>query len=200
MTPPAAPDRQEHQKKWRSPARLLRRAARHCLVLLYYLAVVLVEVLGQSLRRLGWLPARRIPQAPFGPGVTVIVPERENSTLLRECLAAAIAAAGRLAEPWEVIVIVNGSAPDAYRGLEVEFPAAQFVYIRDPLGFSQAVEEGLRRARYDWVYLLNNDMVLEPPALEEVLKWRAPHVFAVASQIPRPPARGNGLDRFRGVR
>src|SRR5262249_25836458 len=46
-----------------------------------------------------------------------------------------------------------------------------------------AVRHGVKAARHDWIYLLNNDMTLERGALAEVMRWRAPDVFAVASQI-----------------
>jgi GT2 family glycosyltransferase len=48
----------------------------------------------------------------------------------------------------------------------------------------------LRRAAFDWVYLLNSDMVLDPDALRRLLPLRAPDVFAIASQILPESARG----------
>jgi GT2 family glycosyltransferase len=41
----------------------------------------------------------------------------------------------------------------------------------------------LRAARYDWVYLLNNDAILEPPALCSLAPHRASKTFSIASQI-----------------
>lgn len=164
-------------------ARRLRRAARYCLVHGYYGATVLVELLGRALRRLGLPRVRRIAPAPFAPGISIIIPERANAGLLARCLTAACTAARRSAEPWEIVVVVNGSPRHEYGELESDFPFARFLYRDAALGFSGAIEEGLKHARHDWVYLLNNDMMLEPAALEEIAKWRAPHVFAVASQI-----------------
>ena len=42
---------------------------------------------------------------------------------------------------------------------------------------------GIKAARFDWVYLLNSDMVVAPEALAKLMPWRAAHVFAIASQI-----------------
>jgi len=125
---------------------------------------------------------------PYDPGVSVIIPERANPELLRETLTAAHSAAERLDEPYQFIVVVNGSEPgDFYRGhysrLQRDFPDVTFNYHTPPLGFSRAISAGLPLARYDWVYLLNNDMTLEPDALAEVMQWRSPSVFAAASQI-----------------
>jgi GT2 family glycosyltransferase/glycosyltransferase involved in cell wall biosynthesis len=121
-------------------------------------------------------------------GVSVIIPERANPELLRECLSAARDAAAHVEEPYETIVVANGTEPgdyyrDHYSRLQEEFPDAVFSYHASPLSFSRAIAEGLRLARHDWVYLLNNDMTLDAQALAEVMRWRSPGVFAVASQI-----------------
>lgn len=79
--------------------------------------------------------------------------------------------------------MVNGSPQEDYGRLARQFRTARWYFARRPLGFARAVRRGLALARYDWVYLLNNDMVLEPDALVEALRWRADNVFAVASQI-----------------
>ncbi len=59
-----------------------------------------------------------------------------------------------------------------------------------PLPFAAAVERGLALARHDGTYLLNNDMTLEPDALALLVPWRAPDVFALASQILQVSADG----------
>jgi GT2 family glycosyltransferase/glycosyltransferase involved in cell wall biosynthesis len=63
-------------------------------------------------------------------------------------------------------------------------------YVDAPLGFGGAIERGLRRARYDGTFLLNNDMTLDARALAELLPLRAPDVFALASQIFQQDATG----------
>ena len=52
-----------------------------------------------------------------------------------------------------------------------------------PLAFHEAVRRGLAVARYDWVYLLNNDAAPEPDALAALLPLREAGVFAIGSQI-----------------
>ncbi len=116
-------------------------------------------------------------------GVSILIPERDNVDCLRECLGNLREAVSRIADPYEIIVIVNGSARSLYRQLELDFPFVRWFFFPQPLWFSGAVDKGLQMAQHEWVYLLNNDMLLEPEALLEVLKWRGPRVFAVASQI-----------------
>lgn len=115
-------------------------------------------------------------------GLTVVIPERANPERLARCLAA-LRAAAPAGEPLQPIVVVNGSDPRDYADLHSMFPEAEWRFEAQPLGFSQAVVVGLSAARHAWTYLLNNDMYLEPDALQNLLPLRAPAVFAIASRI-----------------
>src|SRR4029078_9981372 len=84
-------------------------------------------------------------------------------------LAALMQALAGVDEPSEVIVIVNGAARGDYAALCTKFPEAGWQFQEAALGFNGAIAPGLRRANYDWTYLLNSDMRLEPDSLREVL-------------------------------
>jgi GT2 family glycosyltransferase len=120
---------------------------------------------------------------PWSTGVSIIIPERDSPDLLRAALTSAMAAAQALEEPWEVLVVVNGSTRSRYAALEVEFAAARWSFHHSPLAFAGAVTIGLSLANFGGIYLLNSDMTLDPEALTEVARWRLPHVFAIASQV-----------------
>ncbi|MBZ5579146.1 MAG: glycosyltransferase family 2 protein [Acidobacteriia bacterium] len=120
---------------------------------------------------------------PVQPGVSVVIPERDNPGVLRECLERVAIARRQLSEPCEVIVVVNGSPPSRYRPLVEAHPQVRWLFSKKPLWYCGAVRRGIRVARYDWVYLLNSDMILDASALASVVKWRSPRVFAVASQV-----------------
>ena len=139
---------------------------------------------------------RRTPFAslPPGRGLSILIPERDNPGELAGCLEG-VRQAGRRwirrwAEPLETIVVVNGSPAGDYTGLQAECPGVQWQFHSRALGFSGAVAAGLRAVRFDWVYLLNNDSVLDPDALAEVGALRDERHFAIASQIfLRDPTR-----------
>ncbi len=129
---------------------------------------------------------RRKPAASksrLGPGLSVLIPERDNLEELNECLESVKKAAVRWPEPLEVIVTVNGCRAAAYRALQEAYPGIRWDFHKRPLAFSRAVAAGMRMARFDWVYLLNNDVVLDPGALEALAHCRDDSVFAVASQV-----------------
>lgn len=126
---------------------------------------------------------RRPPVTQWRAGLSIIVPERGNAVLLSDALEHADRAARATGEPFELIVVVNGSPLADYRQLMERYPSARWLHSAEPLGFGAAIRRGMRDARYDGVYLLNNDMLLEEDALAALLPWRAPNVFAISSQI-----------------
>lgn len=146
-------------------------------------AVLLSNLVIGMLRRFQVRSSLFPPSHSRKPGISVIIPERANVSLLEKCLESVFTANRQTNEPIEVIVVVNGSPKSDYHELIHKFGTARWSFAKRPLGFVGAIRKGLRMASLDWVYLLNNDMVLEPDALSEVMRWRGPRVFAVASQI-----------------
>jgi GT2 family glycosyltransferase/MoaA/NifB/PqqE/SkfB family radical SAM enzyme len=141
-----------------------------------------IDQVGRVMGR--WFRGRGVsPNQALGPGLSVVIPERDNAAELSDCLASVQEAAARWKEPLEVVVIVNGSTPANYAALQARYPAIRWQFTNRPLGFSGAVERGLRIARFDWVYLLNSDVVLDVDAFVEAGRYRAPEIFSVASQI-----------------
>lgn len=134
-------------------------------------------------------------------GVSVIIPERANPEELRDCLRSVNAACAPVTEPVETIVVASGATASGYHDLVRENESAHWLFSSRPLWFNAAVRRGLAAARYDWVYLLNSDMVVDPLALSSLLEWRAPGVFAISSQIyfkdPGKRREETGWTRFR---
>ena len=127
-------------------------------------------------------PLLRQP-SPWGTGVSVLIPESGTPDLLDATLAHAAAAIAMVQEPVEIIVQVNGAPRELYAELEQRYPAVHWRFVPAALGFNGAIEAGLHAVRYPAVYLLNSDMRIAPDALQQLLPYRAPTVFALASQI-----------------
>ncbi len=161
---------------------MLRQVSCRSRVFLLRLMLKIVDTIGPALTKalcgFGGNPA-----GLSGYGISVIIPERANPALLKECIESVLQASQGIKEPVEVIVVVSGSPEILYEELRGRYRSVRWVFFRKPLWFSGAVRKGLNVARFDWVYLLNSDMTVDPLALSELLPWRAPHVFAIASQI-----------------
>ena len=124
-----------------------------------------------------------VSTAVWADGISVVIPERSSPDLLARALEHLQPAVATLTEPWEIIVVVNGAPLSLYRHLRRRWPQVRWDHHAAPLGFSTAVARGLDLARFGGVYLHNSDMAVAPDALARLLPWRAPHVFAIASQI-----------------
>lgn len=130
------------------------------------------------------VPARSAAAlGPWRPGVSVVIPDRDAPAMLLEALASLDAALAAIDEPSQVIVVANGAAADVYAEVRARFPKVEWVHDKGPLGFTAAIERGLRQVRHDGVYLMNNDVTLDARAIAELLPLRAADVFAIASQI-----------------
>lgn len=128
-------------------------------------------------------PSAPVLRAAWQPGLSVVIPERGTPELLDRALGGLGPALEGITEAVEIIVVVNGAPATLYAGVQARFPQVRWQFHDAPLGFSGALARGLAAARFGGVYLHNSDMVLEPETLTQLLPWRAPHVFAVASQI-----------------
>lgn len=96
--------------------------------------------------------------------VSAIIPTWNRADLL-ESILANLAAQSR--PPEQVIVVDNGSTDDSQ--LVARKQGVDLIVFPENRGFAAAVNEGIRRARSDWVLILNNDVVLEPDWLRRLL-------------------------------
>ncbi len=152
-------------------------------------AVAFCDRVGAYIRPRRGSRSIRFPSS-IGQGISVIIPERGSPRILRACLESLELAAREIEEPLEIVVVVNGSDSKDYREEARRFGDVRWIFVPAPLSFSEAVRRGISAARHPWTYLLNSDVVVERRTLAELLPWRAPHVFSIASQIlPQDPSR-----------
>ena len=70
----------------------------------------------------------------------------------------------------EIIVVDNGSGAQGVQHLEAEFPAVQFLYSADNLGFAGGNNLAFPHATGDYVLLLNNDTEVPPDFLQPMVR------------------------------
>ena len=72
---------------------------------------------------------------------------------------------------FEIIVVDNGSTEDPTERIrQGNYPNVTVVVSPDNLGFSGGNNLGIRHARGDYLFLLNNDTIVTPNLLEQLLK------------------------------
>ena len=139
-----------------------------------------------------------------GIAVSAIVVNHRRPELLGECLTALGVALGGLERGAEAIVVDNASGDRSCDMVRARFPAVRLIALPENLGFAGAVNVGLSEAGGEWVLLLNNDAVVAPRAVAELLAVgeRDPGAGSVAAQMRFAEApsvinsAGIGVDRL----
>lgn len=122
------------------------------------------------MRRLGRRKLARA--ADWKPGVSVVVPQLEWSAgTVDHCVQGLLRTAREMPEPFEVIVLTSNSEPGIARSAGI-FPV-RWLRTIPGRGLAGDVKRALRAARFDWIYLLDAGMLVEPRTLAEALRWRA---------------------------
>jgi len=116
------------------------------------------------------------------PRVSAIVLAFGKEALLDACLRSLEHALSAVADPTELIVVANRVSPEASGLL-----GGKHVLV-DPgrnLGFAGGVAAGLKRASGEWIALVNDDCVVEPDAIAEMLSAgeRSGDIGSVAAQV-----------------
>jgi len=121
-------------------------------------------------------------------GLSVVIPSWNGRHLLEKFLPSVVTAAAAFEaacrQPTEVLIADDASTDDTIPWLAARFPQVRFEVSERQQGFAATANCGVEAARYGWVYLVNNDVALEPGTLPPlVAHFSAPEVFAVASQV-----------------
>ncbi|HUQ90419.1 MAG TPA: glycosyltransferase [Bryobacteraceae bacterium] len=147
-----------------------------------YRAALIAGWLASLIRRI--VPARPDPPPkPRPSGISVVIPTRGGKDLLARILPGLLAQ-----QPDEVIVVDNGSHDGTAAYLAATFPQVQVDVSVEPLPVGNALNRGVRAARYSHVCVLNNDMILEPDFLEPLRRAfdEVPQLFCATAQILFP--------------
>lgn len=115
--------------------------------------------------------------------ISVVIPNFNTRDLLRDCLHSVYRQgdAGLLT----IVVVDNGSSDGSAAMVEAEFPAARLVRNGRNLGYSGAINVGLRHlAPSDLTVILNSDTVVHDGAFLELCRQLAP-LKDVGAACPR---------------
>jgi len=111
-------------------------------------------------------------------GVTIIVPVWNGRDLLVRLLATLRAQTYR---PAEILAIDNGSSDGAAEFAERE--GARVIRLGANLGFSKAVNRGIRENRTEWLAIVNTDVELQPDWIETLLGSAGPDAWFATGKI-----------------
>lgn len=102
------------------------------------------------------------------PRVSVVIVSYRSRDALEPCLDSLEACAARL--PIEVVVVDNASGDGTVEWLRASRPRVELIANPDNRGFTRGVNQGLERARGDFLLVLNPDCEVTPDALERLVR------------------------------
>jgi GT2 family glycosyltransferase len=100
------------------------------------------------------------------PRITVVIPNWNGKRFLNRCLTSLHR---QSFEDFETILVDNGSTDASVDFTERNFPEVRVMPLGDNLGFSAAVNTGIRASEAEYVALLNNDTETHPGWLEALV-------------------------------
>ena len=134
--------------------------------------------------------------------LSVVIPNWNGARHLPECLESL---QGQSFEAFETVLVDNGSTDDSLALVERDFPWVRVVRNGDNLGFSAAVNAGIRASDSEFIVLLNNDTRVQSDWLEQLVAAmdETPAASFAACRMLRydPPHRIDSAgDRFSLLR
>ncbi len=117
---------------------------------------------------------------------TIVIPNINGKGWLRDSIESIYA---QTEQDFELIVVDNGSTDESLEQARAYCARPNFTLIENGVntGFSHAVNQGIARARGEYVVLFNNDAFAEPQWLAALLHTAGqdPRIFAVQSLMIR---------------
>lgn len=121
-------------------------------------------------------PELRTPNSELGgPLVSIIILNYNGKDHLKDCLSSVIRQTYRNCE---VILVDNASSDGSVEYVRKEFPQVKILTLSKNYGFSAGNNQGIRMAKGDYIFLLNNDTALDERCVEELIKLARSKAFA----------------------
>lgn len=135
---------------------------------------------------------KREAAAPTLPKVSVIIPSKDNPTVLRLCLQS-MKVLTKYAD-YEIIVVDNGSSLSNREQIEKLQEEFGFTYLYEPMefNFSKMCNLGAKHSTGELLLLLNDDVEILSENWMEIMAYAAakPHAGAVGAKLLFPERKG----------
>jgi len=98
----------------------------------------------------------------------IIIPVYNRFDLLKKCLEAIPKALGELT--YQIIIVDNGSDREIADKFYSNYPFVKIIRNKENLGFPKACNKGFNRGVSPLVFFLNDDVMLEPSSIVQLVK------------------------------
>lgn len=112
---------------------------------------------------------------------TVVIPNYNGIKYIEACLTSLYEGSRVPA----VIVVDNASSDGSCELVRERFPQVRLIGLQENTGFSHAVNAGIREAKTEFVFLLNNDTTVEKSCVEELERAldTSPQLFSAGAKM-----------------
>ena len=101
------------------------------------------------------------------PKVSIIVINMNGTKYLNDCLSSVM---NQKRPNYEVILVDNGSTDGSVEFVRTNFPSVKLVELHKNLGVGKASNIGLDESIGEYIFMLGNDMTIDPACIEEEVK------------------------------
>ena len=114
--------------------------------------------------------------------VTIIIPNYNGKHFMKPCLESL---EKQQCKDFQILVVDNASSDGSLEYMEETYPSVEVIALDQNYGFSKAVNVGIRHASTPYVILLNNDTVVEPHYVGELIRAveSSSRIFSVSSKM-----------------
>lgn len=114
--------------------------------------------------------------------VTIIIPNYNGKHFMKPCLESL---EKQHCKDFRILVVDNASSDGSLEYMEESYPSVEVISLDQNYGFSKAVNVGIRHSSTPYVILLNNDTVVEPHYVGELIHAieSSDRIFSVSSKM-----------------
>lgn len=99
---------------------------------------------------------------------SLVIPTYNRPEELRDCLASIL---NQTVKPTEVIIVDDGDLPEVPLELEIREAGINYVYLKkERPGLTESRNEGIRLAQCEVIFFLDDDVILLPDYMEQILR------------------------------
>ncbi|MGI6007352.1 MAG: glycosyltransferase family 2 protein [Ruminococcus sp.] len=114
--------------------------------------------------------------------VSVVIPNYNGIAYIRPCLDSLLQQKFR---NFEILVVDNGSEDGSREAVQREYPGVRLIGLPDNTGFCHAVNVGIEASEASYIILLNNDTLVHPDFVLNMLEGirKHPKAFSCAAKM-----------------
>jgi len=124
--------------------------------------------------------------------VSIIIINLNGTKWINKCLSSLVK---QTYKKIEIIIVDNNSHDDSIKYVNKDFPHVKIIKNNTNVGFSRAVNQGIKLAKGEYAVIMNNDTWIEKNFIEKLLKFYVENKFDVVAPTEKQYLRDKAFNR-----